>query len=864
MFHGNYMNFKNVMFLVPAFLLLLSLAPIAIVSSVSPSQSNPSVIPGTQANLVGPYISSVTYPIFTSDHASIDALLAGQANILDYPPDFSDLQTAYATEYVNVTSEVGSSFEDIIFNMYSSKDAGYYLPFRQAIAQLVNYSYMQSVVLNGIQGIVSQNPLIPSAFGPYSTNNITNYQYNPAAANASLAQDPQIAWNPTAHPTNGASNSAEFACTTSQTGVWQYATSPGSGVPNGTDFTPRFYTRPDHATWFQETQQIWKSAASIGLCLDMKQVVHFSGIYPIVYAQYSDNWDMYFGGASYSAPLDPVGTLYFGYGSAGFVTPFDNTPHFYNSTVEALLDDMFKTSNVTQAELDSQQVVQILTYQIPTLNMWWDSWAIPSLNNHGGTYWAGYVDTPGFGTWTFSVGYYTLLNLHMVDSNGNPITGGNAIVNLHEAPDDFNIFFATSVYDFDVLNSIFFDTAVVAPPGAPYAGTMIPWMLTSAPTVYVGVNTTTPHGYNIVDGTEATLNFMNNITWQDNVPLTAADFNFSIWYANLNGVFGPYVNNTGNFVGLSPSLTDSQVNSNNSVTVWLNSTSFEDYKYVILAPIVPMHLWSAINSTDFNNDIDPTTHSVNGTPLITGMSAFYWSSYVTGQYINLQRFPGYFRTNIQAWQLPAVQVGNAEPVSFNITQMGTPIPSSASASATASLNGQNVSTIPLSLSGGNWTGTFQTTGWQPGFYEVTVTATYTDSYGLAHTALQFYGLNVAAPPPPSTATVQVTVHDAAGNPVSGAVVTLGSQSVTTGANGVATFTNVQPGSVTVTISASGFQNATQTVTATAGQTATTTVSLTPTVTTPPPTNYTLYIAIAAIIVIILIIAGVAYSRRSRK
>jgi Carboxypeptidase regulatory-like domain/Bacterial extracellular solute-binding proteins, family 5 Middle len=855
-----------------------ALASVPVAAAASTTVTNPSVIPGTQANLNGPYVNSITYPFFTTDHASIDALLAGQGNILDYPPDFADLQTALSTQYVNVTTAVGTNFEQLMFNMYSPNDPGYYLPFRQAIAQVVNYTYMQDTVLEGALGLVSQNWFIPSAFGPYTTNSIHIYSTDFAAASAALAKDPQIMYDASGHP-SGAQTGTGFFCTTSQTGVWKFI--------NGTDFSPKFYTRIDHPTWLDSSNNIAKNAASIGLCLDVIPVNHFSSIYPIVFNDFSNRWAMYFGGNSYGAPLNPVGALYFTFTQAGInLGPYlGDTYHFYNSTVEQLADDMHSTGSVTQAESDSQKIIQILSYQIPALMMWWDAFNIPSLNNHGGTYWSGYVNVPAFGTWSYGTGYYTELNVHRIDTTtGAALPGGSAVVNMHEAPDDYNILFAGSVYDFDVINSIFYDTPIAAPPGNPYISSMYPWMLTSMPTFggpldQLNVSMTTPHGYKMVDGQVIKLNFMDNITWQDNVPFTAADYNFSMWYEDVNGAYGPYVgNNQSNYVGEIPSLLDSTVQNKTAMTIYINSTSQTDWLYALAGvPVLAQHLWSHVSSTQFNNDVDPTSPSnaVGGTLLMTGTDGFYWSKYVVGQYVTVNRFPGYFRTNIHAWQLPGVQAGNAEPVSFAITQQGTAIPSSATVKAVASLNGQQAASIPLTLgTNGNWTGSFSTTGWAAGFYEVTVNGTYTDSNGLAHTALEFYGLTVTSPPPPSLANLQVTVTGTGGTPLSGASVTVNGQTKTTDSSGQATFDSLSPGTVTVSVSATGYQGKSSSVTLTAGQTATASISLTasttsttttPTTTTPTSaTNYTWYYVAAAIIIVVLVVGAVALSRRKPK
>ena len=808
-----------------AFLLVLSSVPVAF-NSTPPSQSNPSVIPGSAANLNGPYVNSITYPFFATDHASVDALLAGQGNILDYPPDFADLQTALATQYVNVTSAFGTNFEQLMFNMYSPADPGYYLGFRQAIAQLVNYTYIQDTVLNGIQGLVSQNWFIPSAFGPYSTNDINTYTTTLSGASAALqkaaSEGLAITYDASGHPSSSQTGTG-FFCTSGQTGIWKFS--------NGTDFSPKFYTRIDHPTWLDSSNNIAKDAAEIGLCLDVIPLNHFSSVYPVVFNEYSDRWAMYFGGNSYGAPLNPVGSLYFTYTQAGIrLGPYlGDTYHFYNSTFERIADQMHATGNVTLAEADSRQLIQILSYQIPALMMWWDAFAIPSLNTHGGTYWSGYPNVPAFGTWSYGTGYFTELNMHMVNpTNGDPITGGNAVVNMHEAPDDYNILFAGSVYDFDVINSVFYDTPIVAPPGAPYISSMIPWMLTTLPTFgsntggnQFDVNMTTPHGYKMVDGQVLHLNFMSNITWQDNVPFTAADYNFSLWYSDLNGVYGPYIgNNNSNYIGELPSLLDSTVQSKTDMTIYLNSTSQTDWLYALAAPTLAEHLWSHVSSADFRNDVDPTSpaNAVHGTLLMTGTDGFYWAKYVTGQYVTVDRFPGYFRTNIHAWQVSPVTAGNAEAVSFAMTQQGTPIPSSATVNAYATLNGKAVANVPLTLgSNGNWTGSFSTTGWTGGFYEVTVNGTYTDSFGQPHTALQFYGMQVTGAAPPTTSTTSTT-------------------------------SSTHPTTST-----------TQPTTSTTQPTTSTTAP--PTSSASPSPDYTYYY-IAAIVVVIVIIAGVAaYTRR---
>jgi len=740
-----------------ALALLLLLIPVHGQTSVF---SNPSVIPGSAADLHGPRVDSIKYPIFTSDHAALQALLAGQVNIMDYELSSpADIQTALSTNYLNVTSEAGASQEYIYFNMYSPQVPGSDINFRRAIAHLIDYNYIQTTVLSGVLGTATPNFLLPSAFGPFATTNIATYPYSLAAANASLANDPQLKWNPTAtKPT--ASNT--IACDGSP-GVWQTA--------NGSAFSPAFLSRADHPSWWQESQKIWRDAASIGLCLSLEPKVGFGSVYPIVFKTFTNDWAMYFGGVSWPVPLDAISGLYLAFTKTpGWNNPFFNAPHFYNATMEPILHDMFATTDLTKAASDSAQLDQMISQNIPYLPMWYDAWTIPSLNNYNGQYWSGYVDVPAYGTWQFATSPFTTLNVHQVDpATGNTIVGGTLGVSLHEAPDDMNWFQATSVYDLDVISQ-FYDSPMIAAPGNPTLTGLITWALTGPPVINSSVTMTTPHGYKIVNGMTETLNFMNNITFSDNVPMTANDLNFTLWFENLNGAsynattgqcsapcWQKYVAYTsGDWTGTVPDLTDSVVTSPTSMTVYMNGTGIEDIKTIVTTSIVPEHLWSQVNATAFNNDIDPTANSVNGALLITGTGPFVFSQWQRTQYVVLNRNPGYFRTDIWDWKL-TTPPGSNTPLSLTLTQQGTPIPTTAKVTATVLQNDQPTSvSTTLTSAGSVWNGTLNTSSLSGGFYEIVVNGTYEDAQMQPHEALQFWGLSIGTATTTSVGPAAVT------------------------------------------------------------------------------------------------------------
>jgi hypothetical protein len=348
----------------------------------------------------------------------------------------------------------------------------------------------------------------------------------------------------------------------------------------------------------------------------------------------------------------------------------------------------------------------------------------------------------------------------------------------------------------------------------------------------------------MVNGMVVNLNFLNNVTFTDNVPMTAADYNFSLWYANLNGAtynattglcshpcWQIYANNiAARLTATQPDLIDSVVNSTYGMTVYMNATGIEDYVGATGGLVIPEHLWSHVNSTSLNtNDagLADATGKVNGASLLAGTGPFYFGSYLPGQYSIIYRNPGYFKTDIWDWAFNGS--GSQVPVSFNITQMGTPIPNNANVKAWLLSNNSAISSTSttLSLTGGSWTGNIPTSSLSPGFYEIVVNGTYTDSSGLAHTALQFWGLNLGQ----------------------------GSSTVTTSTFTTSATGTVSQSSGTSSTQSSNTSTSSSTSTSTNPTVATTSSVLTSSSTTAAGSNLTLIAA--GVVVVIIVIAGIA-------
>ena len=127
-------------------------------------------------------------------------------------------------------------------------------------------------------------------------------------------------------------------------------------------------------------------------------------------------------------------------------------------------------------------------------------------------------------------------------------------------------------------------------------------------------------------------------------------------------------------------------------------------------------------------------------------------------------------------------------------------------------------------------GAFQFSNVPVGSYALTVNAQgyneYTDSDVEVDVGIPT-SLRISLDPVAQPATVQVTVTDSNGSPISGATVTLDGNITTTDSNGMSTFNNVVAGTYDVDATATGYESGTARVTATAGQSSDITIALVP-------------------------------------
>jgi hypothetical protein len=320
----------------------------------------------------------------------------------------------------------------------------------------------------------------------------------------------------------------------------------------------------------------------------------------------------------------------------------------------------------------------------------------------------------------------------------------------------------------------------------------------------------------IVNGQVITLDFRNNITWSDNVPLTAYDFNYSLWAWNITGNSGSYTPLMYEMYG-SSGLIATYINPSDpyEIQIYVNSSSIWNLNEVTVS-VLPMHILHNFNVADLaqpTGAVDLTQPSTSTATdaasssfcgkgcllndptwmqylpnLEVGSGPFYLYTYagITSGAGVLKANPNYDRT---AWNVIAAMPANtipatatSYPFSTNIQEFtynptastvtfGGDYGSLASyatgyvgiTNATASIqlyssNGTKVGsavTTGITETDGTYTASIGTSALTPGAYEIVLTANY-NFLGLARAWYQASGFTIQSPVTVTTTTPPTT------------------------------------------------------------------------------------------------------------
>jgi hypothetical protein len=857
---------------------------------------NKPVLKPEEVNTYGPLINSVIYQV-QSDQAAFESVTTHQVQAMEWTLTPTQYATALTVPNVYANYTANYAFDGIAFNMLQAPYNNTH--FRRAIAYLTNYAQLQQVW--GLYGMATPDPF-PATLYPTFANPaiIYPYKYNVTAAIKELLQVPGMSYD--AH-----------------TGTWTY---------NGKPFSPQLLYRSDDPVRTYGAVALFQTAKLINLTITLVPITsraanslvygpsaaavispgvmasNFSTVTPPVFnytfAATEDTWGMYTFGWIVSSL--PTWSFFFWSSTQVSVANFVN---FFNLTMDywtALL--VYGAANQQVAYNAISHIKKTFYDNLPYIIWIWTN-QLYAVNTLG---WDGYANLPATGPSTSTGLYYTLLNVHPVNA-----TGGTFIEVLHQAPTQLNpLYLINWVWQVDVWQEIY-DSPLATPPTGVLNASLIPWMASYS----VQNNVTVPIGNSsgwwnpfgakqIVHGQIITLDFYKNITWADGVPLNAYDYNFSLWYWNIQALTAALTPLAGTFTPPF-GLIATYIPPDNpyEIKMYVNSTSIYNI-YAAIVPVLPMHIFkyfdpakvasypSVMDTTlplaSFNYSrflASPTTKLPTFLfwlpNLEVGSGPFVFQSWdKVSNVINLTRNVNYFRS---AWWAFTSNVHKGDTYSFSVTitqeiynptsspfmgvaagQKGyIPINNATGKVFVVDQNGNVVASYTLSSSGnGVYTAQINTSNLSPGLYKLMVNATYT-LFGLPRVWLSYSGLNVL---PPVTYTVSITVTTTSGQPLANATVKLGNMTAVTNAQGVAEFANVTPGTYMVQIIYQGKTIANQTVGVSAGSTSFSVTATPPSPPPPPPSppsgpNYTLYVIIAVVIIIIIIAGVVAYLRTRR-
>lgn len=681
-----------------AILLILFLVSIISVQSISTIIASSYAISNFDVPILQPYQARYTQPwvgqiTFIFSYATVaqeyDALKSGKI-------DFTGLNQIDliqdAIQHYNNTIFVGiapvTSFEQIVFSFNQSYITSN-IYFRYAVSSLIDPNQITKLVWgNGILGVDYPYFVSPKIFSQWFNPEVVQYyqkyqSYNVTRAIQYLEKIPGV------QHING---------------KWYY---------KGQPLTLSFMYVPGNVPLQNLANYLKTQFESINITLNLVQLPFGQILAAATSPPYSFNMTVF--GWINLGPLVPFWlTIY--------TTP-ENVGGFSNDTINELIMQAQSAPTLAQSIELTKKVELYLQQQLPYVIIGW-------LNSVQGVYlpgWANYIYMSN-GTNVYAVVWD---NVH---PKGSALTG-NFIASFISGtlPRYINPYASTTLYEFNVLGELYaplyttpYPEATVIPP----LSHLIP-VLASNFTVKYGFTGTAPNGKLIVNGSIVIIKLVHNATWIDGYPVTADDFNFTIWYYDIPGISGTntfeglHVNYTylidtgqinGDFFGTIPQIVYSNATDPYTLVVYLNSSNIMVIEQVLgLAAYFPAHIYnkiqpSSIFTTKFAPLISDGPYIWNGSINSFSQEAFPVVANVHYPRIN----PLIFLQNVT----------QGTPYNFTTTftyytwnnATGTVVPSPATGTAYVWLVALNVSGVKY----GNYTKPIQMTQIGPGKYSALI------------------------------------------------------------------------------------------------------------------------------------------------
>ncbi|WP_048054462.1 hypothetical protein [Acidianus hospitalis] len=453
-----------------------------------------------------------------------------------------------------------------------------------------------------------------------------------------------------------------------------------------------------------------------------------------------------------------------------YTTPCD-TGGFYNATITNLIHEADSAPTVAEDINLTKQAELDLQYCLPYIIINWAN-AVQGVWLPG---WANYLYLCK-GTQNIAIQY---CYVHPVNET---LTGDFIVSNLCSSlMRHLNLYSSASFYAYQIFGQLYespaeypFDNLTDINPAD-----LVP-LLASKWCIQKPVTETLPNGKELVNGTVLTVYFVKNATFINGYPVTACDYNFTIWYLDIPGMLGTNtfcgltINYTylkchgeinGDYFGTITCLVYSQVVCPYEIKIYLNDTES-------VVPVDDILTDPVLYEYQCYNHIKPCNiYNCKFTPLIS-YGPYIWdgsSASFTNKCFTIIYNPHYFRI--------------CPLIFLNTTKEGTPytytatfycytwcssndslVPHPVVGSATAWLvaldvpgvkYGPYTTPIPMTMKApGVYTVTFNTTGLPAGVYEIVAKVTW----GNGKEEFDYGSLNITPVPVTTTVPPTTTTH----------------------------------------------------------------------------------------------------------
>jgi hypothetical protein len=578
----------------------------------------------------GPRVDSMQWTVYNQDASLASALMSGAIQFVEWPFTLGSYNTMLHKGYIKHVLAPSYNWDGITFNMlrqYTNQTG-----FRKAIAYLMDYSFIgATILLNSKEGIASPYLMPcflydPTACYDSTTTGAISYPYSPTEAAYQLTTVVGL------YTTNACA--AAKNCSPAQLAALTWHT----GSSSGPIYQPNFYIRTDDPIRASLGLMMTSNAGLIGLTfnpaipgIDSNGADEFviipsedatlnPGGYNVVnnlndnpraaYNMstkmvgngYEDAWDMYeygySGSASYLGMMQQFNTQFSG-------TGIDQSGGYHSDTMDGYTNTGIYATSTATAATASVNMNKLLMTDLPQVQALYQN----SLIDVNVKLWTGFANLQGYAPGSTLGMFYTLLNVHQ----NKAATGGSIWWGEHKdipaGGASLSPWYALNwLYAFDI-NQLILDAPLATPPTcSTCVNVFLNWMTTSysiqthvtysAPASKAGwfdMQAVNPHGgTNVVDGQKITFTFRDNLTFSDHVPVTALDYNFSLWALAIAAP--PSLPNSASFYTGSLAGPQGLVatyvapGQNKTIEVYVNSSSIWATASIDI-PIVPEHIF---------------------------------------------------------------------------------------------------------------------------------------------------------------------------------------------------------------------------------------------------------------------------------